>query len=331
MILHPAILALLAGSFMALAMLLYSSWFGLRIIRTWDLRSGSEVQLALEKRTYLISTIMSYVFIFQLISLFLFIYTADSLCTLFVGAMCAAGTLNVNAYGYPAFILKLCNFIFAGLWLILNHADNRAYDYPLIRKKYLLLLFITPFVIAETFLQARYFLSLEAEVITSCCGSLFSKEGRDALPLLYAAPLVPMKLLFYSAMAGTGITGLLFCRRGKGAYIFSAFSLFAFLISAWFLVHVIVLYIYELPTHHCPFCIFKREYAYVGYLFYMSLFAGVISGLGVGLLQPFAKVSSMRSFVPVIQKRLSLVALVSYSGFFLLAVYSMIASALRMP
>ncbi len=330
MILHPAILALLAGSFMASAMLLYSSWFGLRIIRTWDLRSGSEVQLVLEKRTYLISTIMSYAFIFQLVSLFLFIYTADSLCSLFVGAMCAAGTLNVNAYGYPAFILKLVNFILAGLWLIVNHADNRAYDYPLIRKKYLLLLCITPFVLAETFFQMRYFLGLEADVITSCCGSLFSKEGRDSLPLFYAAPLVAMKLLYYSAMAGTGISGLLFYRRGKGAYIFSAFSLLTFMASAWFLVHVIVLYIYELPTHHCPFCIFKKEYAYVGYLFYMTLFAGVISGLGVGLLQPFARVSSMSSFVPNIQKRLLLIALVSYAGFFLLAVYSIITSALNM-
>ncbi|MDP2157101.1 MAG: hypothetical protein Q8K68_05275 [Nitrospirota bacterium] len=330
MILHPAILALLVGSFMASAMLLYSSWFGLQIIRTWNLRSGSEVQLVLEKRTYLISTIMSYAFIFQLVSLFLFIYTADSLCSLFVGAMCAAGTLNVNAYGYPAFILKLVNFILAGLWLIVNHADNRAYDYPLIRKKYLLLLCITPFVLAETFLQMRYFLGLEADVITSCCGSLFSKEGRDSLSLLYAAPLVPMKLLYYAAMAGTGISGLLFYRRGKGAYIFSAFSLLTFMASAWFLVHVIVLYIYELPTHHCPFCIFKKEYAYVGYLFYMTLFAGVISGLGVGLLQPFARVNSMSSFVPGIQKRLSLIALVSYAGFFLLAVYSIITSTLKM-
>jgi hypothetical protein len=139
-----------------------------------------------------------------------------------------------------------------------------------------------------------------------------------------------MKLLFYAAMAGTGISGLLFYRGRKGAYIFSAFSLLTFMASVWFLVHVIVLYIYELPTHHCPFCIFKKEYDYIGYLFYMTLFAGVISGLGVGLLQPLAKVASMKSFVPGIQKRLSLIALIAYAGFFLLAVYSIITSSLKM-
>ena len=44
--------------------------------------------------------------------------------------MCAAGTLNVNAYGYPALILKVVNAVLAGQWLILNHADNRVPDYP---------------------------------------------------------------------------------------------------------------------------------------------------------------------------------------------------------
>ncbi len=59
--------------------------------------------------------------------------------------MCAAGTLNVNGYGYPALILKIVVFLLSGLWLLLNYADNRAYDYPLVKNKYLFLLFIAPF------------------------------------------------------------------------------------------------------------------------------------------------------------------------------------------
>ncbi len=330
MILHPAILALLAGSFTASAMLVYSSWFGIKIIRTWDLRSGSEVQLLLEKRTYLISAIMSYSFIFQLFSLILFIYTADSLCSLFTGAMCAAGTLNVNAYGYPAIILKVGNAVLAGLWLILNHADNNAHDYPLIRVKYYMLLFMTPIVIGEAFLQTAYFIGIDPEVITSCCGSLFSSGEGNISPLLYAAPILPVKLLYYLAMAGTFVSGVLFYRRGRGACIFSGFIFINFMASAWFLIQVIVLYIYELPTHHCPFCIFKKEYVHIGYLFYGMSIAGVISGLGVGLLQPFAKIGSLRSSVPVIQKKLLLIALICSAGFFLLAVYTMITSALKM-
>ena len=67
------------------------------------------------------------------LSLFLFIYTADSLSPLFVGAMCAAGSFQVNGFGYPALLLKFAACLLAGLWLIVNHTDNKAYDYPLTR------------------------------------------------------------------------------------------------------------------------------------------------------------------------------------------------------
>ncbi|MGZ6291871.1 MAG: hypothetical protein ACXWMK_06730, partial [Syntrophales bacterium] len=123
MILHPAIIALVLVSLLISGMVIYASFFGVQIIRHWDIESGSEGQLALERRTYLISTILSYMLIFQIGSLFLYIYTADSLHGLFVGAMCAAGTLNVNPYGYPTFLLKILNFILAGMWLIINYTD----------------------------------------------------------------------------------------------------------------------------------------------------------------------------------------------------------------
>jgi hypothetical protein len=107
MIFHPAIFALLIGSLMISAMLAYAAYYGIRILKRWDIGSGSELQLSLERRTYLISTMVTYAFGFQLISLFLFIYTVDQLHSLFVGAMCAAGALYVNEYGYPIYISLL--------------------------------------------------------------------------------------------------------------------------------------------------------------------------------------------------------------------------------
>ena len=102
MILHPAVIALLTGSLLVGLMVAYAAFWGWRIIDGWDLQSGSERQIALEKKTYLVSTLMTYAFGFQVLSFFLFVYVADDLHRLFVGAMCAAGTLNVNEYGYPA-------------------------------------------------------------------------------------------------------------------------------------------------------------------------------------------------------------------------------------
>ena len=81
-------------------MVLYASFYGALILKYWDINSGSETQLSLERRTYLISTIIGYAFVFQLLSFFLFIYTADSLHPFFTGAMCAVGSLNVNQLGF---------------------------------------------------------------------------------------------------------------------------------------------------------------------------------------------------------------------------------------
>jgi hypothetical protein len=77
MIQHPAILSLLITSAIISAMMLFAGWKGLLILRNWDLRSGSELQLQLERSTYLISTILGSVLIFHVISLFLYIFTAE--------------------------------------------------------------------------------------------------------------------------------------------------------------------------------------------------------------------------------------------------------------
>jgi hypothetical protein len=41
-------------------------------------------------------------------------------------------------------------------------------------------------------------------------------------------------------------------------------------------------YVYELPTHHCPFCLLQREYRWVGYLLCGALLGGGLTGAGVG-------------------------------------------------
>jgi len=287
MVFHPAVIALFMESVLISFMIFYSAYHGIRILRGWDLKSGSELQLTLERRTYLISTILTYLFGFQLISLFLYIFTADHLHTLFVGAMCAAGTLYVNANGYPALIMKVVNFLLAGLWLILNYADNRAYDYPLIRKKYFFLLIIAPFVLVETILQGNYFLRLSPDVITSCCGALFSIENGNVASEIAALPSIQMKTVFYFSIVSTAVSGIYFYRKGKGGYLFSSMSAVTFLVSLASIISFISLYFYELPTHHCPFCILQREYGYIGYPLYGALFGGAISGMGVGILMPF--------------------------------------------
>ncbi len=324
MIFHPTILALYVSSVLITFMVLYAAFYGVQIIRRWNLESGSEDQLILERKTYLISTLLTYLFGFQLLSLFLYVFTADRLHTFFVGAMCAAGTLYVNSYGYPGLILKVVNFLLAGLWLILNCADNRAYDYPLIKKKYSLLLLLAPLLLAETIVQASYFLRLRPEIITSCCGSLFSKEGNAFISEMSILPSRPTEIAFYICIGLTILWGLYFHRSGRGGYLLAWLSGATLLASIISIVSFISVYFYELPTHHCPFCILQGEYGYVGYPLYMTLLGGTISGVGVGLMMPFRRIESLFEIIPSLQRRLALASAISFFIFAAIVTYRMV-------
>jgi hypothetical protein len=330
MILHPGIIALLLSSLLMTVLVLSSAVLGFRILRSWNIRSGSELQLSLERQTYLISTILMYVFVFQLASLFLFIYTADSLCTLFTGAMCAAGTLAVNSYGYPVLVFKILNFFVAGLWLIMNHVDAQAPDYPLVKAKYLLLLLVSPLLATEAWLQANYFLRLQPDVITSCCGSLFSEHAETVSSEVAAFPVGVMTALFTLLVLLTLAVGVLFRKKGKGAYGFALLNAALLFVTLASVLSFISLYIYELPTHHCPFCILQKEYRFVGYLLYGLLFGGTLAGMGVGMLAPFKGRPSLAPVLPGIQKRLAAVSIVLTALLGLLVLLLVQASSMRL-
>lgn len=330
MILHPAALALLATALLISGLGLHANYHGMRILGKWDLESGSELQLELERRTYLISTVMSYILAFQLMSLFLYIYTADSLYPLFTGAMCAAGSFGANSFGYPVLILKIVNFLLAGVWLIINHTDNKAHDYPLIRIKYELLNLLIPLLVLESCLLFAYYAGIKPDIITSCCGSLFSHESGGFSGEIVSLPHIPMKIAFFAGISLTTASGLFFYLKGKGGWLFSAFAPFTFLIAAASLVSFICLYFYELPTHHCPFCLLQKEYSHVGYVLYAALLTGGVAGLGTGVLMALNKQGSMSRIIPPVQRRLVLVTIISYLLFTLITSWKMIFSALRM-
>ena len=330
MIFHPSILALYVSSILIAFVVFYAAVYGVQILRRWNIESGSEGQLILERKTYLISTLLTYLLGFELLSLFLYVFTADRLHTFFVGAMCAAGTLYVNDYGYPALILKVVNFLLAGLWLILNYTDNRGYDYPLIRKKYGLLLIMTPLILAEVILQANYFLRLRPNIITSCCGTLFSRDTGAWTSEVTLLPIRAMEAVFYLSMAATLVSGIVFYRKRKGGHVFSCLTGVTFLVSMASILSFISVYLYELPTHHCPFCLLQREYGYIGFPLYGALFGGTISGVGVGMLMPFGKIPSLANVIPPIQKKLVILAVTLFLIFTAVVTYNIIFSNFKL-
>jgi len=330
MTVNPAIVALVIASLVSAVMLSYASAFGWRLVRHWDLASGSELQVSLERHTYLISTLVAFVLALQAVSLLLFVYNADRLAPLFVGAMCAVGTLNTSEFGFPALLLKILVFFAASSWLVLHHLDTRGYDYPLTRLKYRLLFAVLPLVLVEAYLQLRFFLALDADVITSCCGRLFGAGRESVAAELAGLPPAPSMVGFYALMAATLAAGAL-ARYWPGmTYVFTLLSAAAFVASIAAIVSFVSLYAYEHPHHHCPFCLLKADYGHEGYLLYLPLFAATALGLGAGVVRPFAEVSSLRSVAPAIARRLTDVSLGLLLFFTLWVTYIVASSSLQL-
>jgi len=329
-ILHPGILALVLGSSFVFLMTLFSAAVGAIILRRWDLDSSSPYQLALERRTYLISTVMNYALGFQAVSLFLFLYVVEDLHQLFVGAMCATGSLNANPIGWYALASKIAVFFCSGFWIELNSIDQRAEDYPLVKLKYKLLLLILPLMALDLWLLIAYFNGLDPDIITSCCGSLFSESGSGAGSSLASLPVKTSMILFYS-VAGLFLlsgSGTLYSKKGWLRYIFSIATGVFFFCALAAIVSFISIYIYEMPTHHCPFDIIQQGYHFIGYPLYISLFSAAFFGILPGCFQALKKKPSLKSIIAKSERKWIFQALGWGGVFVLLVSYSVIFSNL---
>ena len=329
MILNPAVIALAGGAVVGAVLVGGAAALGVGILRSWDLRSGSEHQLGLERRTALISTLLGHALLFQVPALFLFVFTADALAPQFTGAMCAAGSLAADPHGYPALLLMLAAAVAAGLWLILDHADGLGHDHPLIRVKYGLLLLLAPLVVAAATWEVAWFRGLEPEVITSCCGSLFSRSGRGVGAGLAALPPRLAGALLFATVGGAVTAAAIFRARGRGALALAVLSAAALPASLAGIVAFVSPYVYELPTHRCPFCLLQREYHHLGYPLYAFLLGGSVAGMGVGLLAPFRRIPSLAATLPALQRRLAGLSALLFGLFAMLVLAAVLSSNLR--
>jgi hypothetical protein len=330
MIFNPSIMALILVSFMVSMMLILAAGFAIQILRFWNIDSGSERQLVLERRTYLISTLLIWAFSFELLSLLLFIYNAESMSGQFVGAMCATGVLNVNPWGWPTLFFKMALCFSSVAWLSLNYLDNRGYDYPLIRYKYALLLLLVPLVLTESVIQWFHFSEMNPNLITSCCGTLFSADAKGVAAEISAiSPVNSMILLILSGVMVT-ISGIWVARIGRNGWLLSLSGFFAFCMALISVVSFISLYIYEHPHHHCPFCILKQGHDYIGYFLYIPLFLAMAFSVSTGAVSPWLNIPSLTKTVTKMVPVLSWLAVFFFIQFYLTAAWSIWQSNLTM-
>ena len=279
MSLTPEIIALLTLDAVFCFFGLIAWGVAFRIAFKWNNQTTTPLQYTLSKQSYLGAVIIKYIFMLKLPLFLFFIYTCDKLSSIIAGAMCAAGVVNSVDFGLYLTLFKLLNLYLFGFWLLLHYADIHDEKLPFTRLKFILFLLFALPLFAEIALEVSFFASLNISKIVSCCGTLFSAASTSYISLLFSVDERLWVGLFYGCFS---ITLLAYGLKNRALWIVSNFFFLLFAIIS--LIIFFSTYVYELPTHRCPFCLLQKDYYYVGYVLYTLLFLGTFLGMGGGVL-----------------------------------------------
>ena len=281
MILQPEVLTLMILNAIIAFFAIIAFILSVKIYLFWDIEATTKQQYQLEKQSYLNATIIKYIFMIKLPLFLFFIFTLDDISHLLTGAMCAAGVVNATKYGMYLLMLKIFNLYIFAYWLYLHFIDIKYENLPFTKQKSFLFIFAFFLLMIEIVVEYLMFSGIDVNKMVSCCGTLFSSSATSYISNLFTIPLPLLLAFFY------GVYFLMLM-----TYFFQNRYLFAFLNFLFIFASIISLiiffgtYIYELPTHHCPFCMLQKDYHYIGYLLYSFLYVGTFYGMMVGL-SPF--------------------------------------------
>lgn len=258
-----------------------SFYFSLSIIKNWDFNKTTTKQYKLEKTSYLVILIITFTLIIKIVLFPYFAYSLDNLSNIVPGAMCAAGIVGANEFGQINLALKILILFFIGIWLIINSLDLKGKTYPYTKKKYLLYIFIFSLTILELFLDFNFLNNISTKEPVMCCSVIFGVNNIGSkIPFDLTIPM--LLVLFYLLYFLT-----LFLSIQKSS-ILNLVTNFLFLYIGYYAVtYFFSTYIYQLPTHQCPFCMLQKEYYFIGYIIWGTLFLGTFFGVSSYILKVF--------------------------------------------
>lgn len=244
-----------------------------QIIRFWDFSKSSSYQYSLEKGSYLTILIIVFSLCVKIFLFFYFIFSVDKLSFLIVGAMCATGVFSTSIYGEFNLALKVFTLFFAGFWLILNHFDLITKDYKYTKIKFILFLPIFILFSFEIVLDYLFLLNIPINSSVSCCSVVFGLDSLNS-GIAFNLDIYQLISLFYLIYFLTLVTNFL-----NRSFLSVIANLLFLYVSYYSVIYFFSTYIYELPTHQCPFCMMQKEYNFVGYFVWSFLILGTFFSL----------------------------------------------------
>src|SRR3990172_1145860 len=269
MILNNYIITYLVCSFLSLLIGLVAAVNGFHVWRRWDITSQAEEQYRLEKRVYLIITLLSLGFILRFLMVPLWFWTIHSMIISIPGAMCLVGVHNTNApLSYIASGLKLVMLPLYGYWLFLNYLDRKVVKQPFMKQKTVFLAPLRILILCETILDAFFLLSVPPHQV-SCCTSLFDVPAESVSQVITASTWLWVAIFYVLVLFIMGeIVFFLIAQErsasskkgrwfGKKSLLISETLIISFLSVVFILsLHTkISPLLLGLPFHHCIFCL----------------------------------------------------------------------------
>lgn len=258
------------------SLLTLSFYFTIYILKNYTPNATTSKQYNLEKKSYLVVTIIQFFLIIKIILLPFFTYTLDQLSNIIPGAMCAAGVISANEYGEILLIFKIVIILSTMLWLVLNKEDYRTKGFKYFRKKLYFFLFIYILILIEIILELLYFTKLTTVNPVSCCSTLYNAKETQ----MFSFSTTELLILFYLTYVFLIISAFF-----KKKYLLSPLSLFFLYLSYLSISYFFSTYVYQLPSHKCPYCLLQYEYNYIGYLIYTSLLLATFYALSASLFR----------------------------------------------
>jgi hypothetical protein len=243
---------------LALAVAVPAAVVGSLVARGWKTEDGAEERDELEKRVYLVITLMTVGLSLRLALVPLWFLTLSSLITHVPGAMCLAGVHMLDSpWSFLASSLKIVVPLVYGFWLVLNTLDRRIARQPLMRLKLLLLAPTAVLLLVESGLDFHVLASVEPRSV-SCCTSLFDMPKSDLARVVSSSTSL---WVWIFAGLGTAALGLATTVTRRPSMLWRALLVTSALgttVTLPLALHSkLSPLLLHAPFHHCIFCVIQ--------------------------------------------------------------------------
>lgn len=278
-LLLPEVSSSLFIELLLLAILSVAFLYTLIILKNYNSELMSAYQYQLEKRSYLVVTIVWVALLIKMVLLPFFTHTLNELSNSIPGAMCAAGVVSANEYGGVLLVFKIFLILLISLWMLINTQDARSRSRKYFKKKMLFFVAIYVVFVVEIILEILFLTALSTENPVRCCSAIYVQTD-NSNPLPFNMTTLELIVLFYLLFVSIIVAA--YKKRSLPLFLLS----FVFLYIAYYaIVYFFSTYVYELPSHQCPFCLMQAEYYYVGYAIFASLFVATFYAVATSLFQ----------------------------------------------